>query len=129
MIVLFTGKDSLLHENMSLETYLQSVRPEIKEVISKCSSRCIAFNNYANEDENETQVKDLLEMVKDMVKQNDGKCYVSDLQKELNQLVTCEDLENPDCFRDRVLHENPTNDASWMWQALVAVAKTFGWDL
>ncbi|XP_072044309.1 GTPase IMAP family member 9-like [Amphiura filiformis] len=129
MILLFTGKDFLVRENKTLERFLQEVPADIKDVVRKCEKRCIAFNNWANEDEKKKQVKELLDMVESMVTKNGGNCYVSDLQEKLNQLVTSEDLENPDLFREKVLHENPTSNASWMWKALVAVANAFGWDM
>ena len=130
MIVLFTGKDSLEHENKTLSEYIKSTPSEIQDVIEKCAGRCVAFNNYcAKEEDNTEQVKELLDMVKNTVKGNGGKCFVSDLQKDLNQLVSPEDLFNPDLFRDKVLKEDATGESSWMWQAIKAVAKAFGFEI
>ena len=71
--MVFTGKDTLDHENRDFIEFLRtSVHPMIEDVLRKCNNHCVPFNNEADAQENYSQVKTLLEMVDKVVAQNDG---------------------------------------------------------
>ncbi|XP_072018159.1 GTPase IMAP family member 4-like [Amphiura filiformis] len=128
MIVLFTGKDDLEEGEMTFEEYLDSLPPNIREFVNKCGDRCLAFNNRATDQENITQVNALLDMIDDIVQENGGSCFVSELQKELGLLVDRSEItSDPETFRETVKNEQPVS-GGWFWKA-VAVASVFGWDM
>jgi len=45
LIVLFTFCDNLENNDMSLEEYIETTPPKLKEIISLAGGRTIAFNN------------------------------------------------------------------------------------
>lgn len=81
-IVLFTRKDELESENISLKSLLSNVPKKLKEFIEKCDERIIAFNNKLKGDESDAQVKELLEMIEKNVSKNGGKFYTNEAYQE-----------------------------------------------
>ena len=127
MIILFTGKDDLEEGEMTFDEYLDTLPANIRELVMKCGDRCLAFNNRATNDENIAQVNALLEMIDDIVQENGGTCFESELQKELALLVDRRDMTcDPETFRETVKNEQPVS-GGWFWKAVAAVASVFGW--
>lgn len=96
-IVLFTGGDSLNHDQ-TIETFIQNDKAgHLKQLIADCSGRYLVFNNV---DKNRGQVRELVSMVKSMIKANGNTCYTSEIfqeaeaaiQKEANRIL----MENMD---------------------------------
>lgn len=79
LIVLFTRKDDLDYERMSLEDHIKSVSGNLQVFLAKCGNRVIAFNNRLIGKEGDKQVTDLLSMI---IKTNNGECYTNDMYKE-----------------------------------------------
>ena len=74
--MVFTGKDSLDHENRDFGEFLQtSIHPMIEDVLRKCNNHCVPFNNMADAQENSAQVKTLLGVVDEVVAQNGGSFF------------------------------------------------------
>lgn len=78
-IIVFTGKDKLDHEGITLEQYVEAVPEELKTIIRKCGKRCIAFNNLAKGSDRNQQTKSLLKMIDDNISVNDGKYYTNEM--------------------------------------------------
>lgn len=55
-IIVFTGKDKLDHDGMTLEQYLDTVPEQLQTVIRECGKRCIAFNNWAKGSDRKRQI-------------------------------------------------------------------------
>lgn len=87
MIVLFTGKDKLDLEAVSIENYVKTLPGYLKDILLKCKNRYIAFNNRISGAAADLQVKGLLYIVERMVKQNGGSCYSNDMYKEAEKAV------------------------------------------
>lgn len=86
-IVLFTGKDNLDYDDISFEQHLEDLPENLKTIIRKCGNRCIAFNNRAESPELETQVKDLLEMIDEMVSSTKEKYYTNDMYEHAEKVM------------------------------------------
>ncbi|XP_055999973.1 GTPase IMAP family member 4-like [Ostrea edulis] len=86
-IVLFTRKDALEEENVSLQDYIKTVPPHLIRFIEKSGGRTIAFNNRLNGEEMDTQAVELLSMILDNVKYNEGKCYTNEMYLEAEKLM------------------------------------------
>lgn len=82
LIVLFTRKDDLDHEERSLEDHIKNVPQNLKSFIEKCGKRYIAFNNRLRGENGDEQVKDLLSMIIKNVKTNNGECYTNDMYEK-----------------------------------------------
>lgn len=79
LIVLFTRKDELDSEGISLKDYIRSVPPSLQAFIAKCGGRVIAFNNRLKGEQGDEQVKDLLSMIINNAEKNNGECYTYDM--------------------------------------------------
>lgn len=77
-IVLFTRKDELDKNNMTLEQYLTQVPESLKSFIKKCGNRTLAFNNKLVGEQSDAQVKELLTMIETNVKRNGGNCFTNE---------------------------------------------------
>lgn len=86
-IVLFTRKDELDSENISLKSHLSNVPKTLKEFIGKCDERIIAFNNKLKGAESDAQVKELLEMIDQNVRKNGGRLYTNEAYQEAEREI------------------------------------------
>lgn len=77
-IVLFTRKDELEKNNMTLEQHLGQVPDSLKSFIKKCGNRTLAFNNELVGEQSDAQVKELLTMIEKNVNRNGGNCYTNE---------------------------------------------------
>lgn len=64
-IVLFTHKDEMARQNVSLDLFIRE-SANLSSLIDACQNRYVAFNNFADEFENENQVNKLLEIINEM---------------------------------------------------------------
>lgn len=92
-VVLFTRKDDLDYEGRTLDDHLQTIPQNLKTFIDKCGGRCIAFNNRAKSPEREDQVKDLLEIINGVVRQNHGTCYTNEMYVEAEKVIKARQSE------------------------------------
>lgn len=79
-IILFTRKEDL--ENKSLMDHIETVPSDLKIFIQKCDGRMIAFNNKLKEGERDGQVAELLSMILENIKANEGECYTNEMYKK-----------------------------------------------
>lgn len=95
-IIVFTGKDKLDHERITLEQYLETVPEELKTIIRKCGKRCIAFNNWAKGSDRKQQTKSLLKMIDDNISENDEKYYTDEMYLEAEKILKkrAEEIDN-----------------------------------
>lgn len=95
-IIVFTGKDKLDHDGMTLEQYLETVPEELQAIIRECGNRCIAFNNWAKDSDRKRQTKSLLKMIDDNISENNGKYYTNEMYLEAEELLKKreEEIEN-----------------------------------
>nr|XP_060639368.1 GTPase IMAP family member 9-like [Anolis sagrei ordinatus] len=82
-IVLFTHKDDL--EGKSLLAFLNKEDPSLLEHINQRGGRCLAFNNKAEGQEREEQVKELLGMIDDVLENNSRAPFYSEEMLARNQ--------------------------------------------
>lgn len=78
-IIVFTRKDDLDREKKTIREFLEEAGENLQNLIEKCNNRYIAFNNFDRNSSGEKQVEDLLEMIKDVVSQNNGRFYTNKL--------------------------------------------------
>lgn len=77
-IVLFTRKDELDKNNMTLEQHLTQVPAALQRFINKCGGRALAFNNELTGKQSDSQVKQLVDMIQTNIVRNGGKCYTNE---------------------------------------------------
>lgn len=103
LIVLFTRRDVLDEEGITLEDHIESVPATLQTLINKCGRRVIAFNNKLKGDEGDYQVRELLSMIYENLKINNGECYTNELyEEEEKQLKKNEDEMRRKAHMERV---------------------------
>ena len=86
-IVLFTGGDKLKKHNQTLEDFVKK-NEELRALVNRCGNRSHVFNN---EERDETQVRELLEKIEEMVKKN-GDHYTNDMYKEAQRKISRKEM-------------------------------------
>ncbi|XP_063448219.1 GTPase IMAP family member 4-like [Mytilus trossulus] len=88
MIVAFTGKDRLDHKKRTIKQFVSNLKDEsdLRWLLNRTEYRYTAFGYGGNRADREAEVIELLEMVDDLVKENDGKYYTNDMY-EINEKV------------------------------------------
>uniref|UniRef100_A0A7N8WLR9 GTPase IMAP family member 8 n=1 Tax=Mastacembelus armatus TaxID=205130 RepID=A0A7N8WLR9_9TELE len=80
-IILLTGGDKLERDKLSIEEYIETgCDDSFKKLISDCGGRYHVFNNY--DQQNQTQVSELINKIDTMVKENGGSCYTNEMLQE-----------------------------------------------
>lgn len=114
LVVVFTRKDEFDRENTTIREYLDEAEYSLKEIIQKCNNRYIAFNNIDDSPTGEKQVKDLLEIIDGIVRQNDGNFYTNEMYAAAEQEIKKRQMEmlrmqreqnSPDDTRSQVRRE------------------------
>ncbi|CAG2202400.1 unnamed protein product [Mytilus edulis] len=89
VIVLFTRYDDLKREmertpnHPGMNKFIDSLRPSLREFLSKCRNRYIEFDNTLVGTSADSQVQRLIEMVENMVRENGGSSYTDvDYQRQ-----------------------------------------------
>uniref|UniRef100_A0A3B4AV56 AIG1-type G domain-containing protein n=1 Tax=Periophthalmus magnuspinnatus TaxID=409849 RepID=A0A3B4AV56_9GOBI len=79
-IILLTHGDDLEADNISIEDFIgKKCDDSFKKLISDCGNRYHVFNNR---EKDHTQVKELLQKIDNMVKENGGGCYTNKMLQE-----------------------------------------------
>ncbi|XP_006813978.1 GTPase IMAP family member 7-like [Saccoglossus kowalevskii] len=88
VIVLFTRKDQLDQEGMTLDQYLSDVPPFLKRLFRDCGNRVMAFDNDTdNTQDKQDQVDKLIEMVDKTNEQNGNKPFNNHLTERVKEIL------------------------------------------
>lgn len=87
VIVLFTRKDDLDAEDRTLLDHIKTTPPKLQMLIKKCGGRVIAFNNRLKGEEQDTQSKQLLNMILENVEINGGEYYTNEMYKAAEEIM------------------------------------------
>lgn len=82
-MVLFTHGDDLEAEETSIEKLIIQ-NEEVGAFVRQCGGRYHVFNNRM---EDPSQVEDLLKKVKEMIENNEGRCYTNEMFKEAERAI------------------------------------------
>ncbi|XP_053180832.1 GTPase IMAP family member 8-like, partial [Scomber japonicus] len=86
IIILLTGGDKLQRSKQSIEEYIEKKCDDsLKKLIADCGGRCHVFNNY--DEQNRTQVSELINKIDSMVKKNGGSCFTNKMLQEAEAAI------------------------------------------
>ncbi|XP_029374552.1 GTPase IMAP family member 7-like isoform X1 [Echeneis naucrates] len=83
MIVLFTRGDEL--QGTTIQNYLRSGHPKLREVVNRCGNRCHVFNNKIKY--NRYQVVELIRKIDGMVAANGGMHFSDEMYREAERTL------------------------------------------
>lgn len=86
-IVVFTKKDELDYENITLAEHLDTTHKDLKTILQKCNNRYIAFNNRSKGPSSDEQVNDLLKMIDNMRYENHEEFYSDQMYLEVEEIL------------------------------------------
>lgn len=93
VILIFTRKDDLDLQGKCIDDILTSAPPHLRSIVSECQNRYLAWNNNANDEEKELQSKQLIDMIGDMVENNGGEYYHSEIFNETETVIQLREIE------------------------------------
>ncbi|KAK6186912.1 hypothetical protein SNE40_006172 [Patella caerulea] len=79
VVILFTGKDSLDIDDMTIHEHIQHCPPDLQSLVAQCRGRIATINNRAKPAELAVDVKAIIDLMADIVRQNDGKYYTGEM--------------------------------------------------
>ncbi|XP_023983175.1 LOW QUALITY PROTEIN: GTPase IMAP family member 7-like [Physeter macrocephalus] len=84
MITLFTREDEL--EDHSLSDFVRGADVKLRSILKECGDRCCTFSNRSTEQaEKEAQVRELVELIEEMVQNNQGAHFSDAIYKDTEE--------------------------------------------
>lgn len=85
--IIFTRKDELDINNLTIMDHITRYPANMKSFIQKCGNRVIAFNNKLTGAEQDHQVHQLLQLILENVKNNDGQCFTNEMYQDAEKIL------------------------------------------
>ncbi|OWF55456.1 GTPase IMAP family member 7-like isoform X2 [Mizuhopecten yessoensis] len=88
-VVVFTGKDTLVADEQTLEDYISKLPEPVRQMIASCKGGFVAISNRGKRDERKQAAENIISMVKEVVKKNGGESqyYSTALSVEISKMV------------------------------------------
>lgn len=86
-VILFTSKEKIDCEETTLETHIKTAPLMLQSYVEKCKNRVIAFNNMLKDKEGTKQVEELLSLISDNVKTNNGRFYTNKNYEDAERIL------------------------------------------
>lgn len=103
MILLFTRKDDL--GDLDFQDYLKEDPEGIRELVGKFHHRYCAFNNKATGPEQEAQKEQLLSLVQQVVRENEGGCFTNKMYQRAEEEIQKQVLAVQERYRAELERE------------------------
>lgn len=104
-IVLFTRKDQMEINNLSLEEFIDECPQELKTFINKCGNRVVAFDNTKGKEQT-NEVAELLDLIAKNVLDNNGECYTDKLYKQVEETLQQKEEEKRKAIENSNISED-----------------------
>ena len=104
-IVLFTRKDQLDANNITMEKYVRGCPSKLQRFIEKCGNRVLAFNNNLEGLEQNDQVQKLLDIILENVKRHGDDFYTNDMYIEAEKKILLVEEEKLQHEREKLEEE------------------------
>lgn len=109
MLFIFTGKDDLDHDNLTVEDFISSSPADLKQTLEECGNHYLAINNRATGEEMQDQIECLFDKFEAVVDSNNGNYFSNKIYDELRVKLNKEINEikeaNPEKERKGILKD------------------------
>ncbi|XP_078520371.1 GTPase IMAP family member 4-like [Lissotriton helveticus] len=105
MVVLFTRKDDLEYEKLTIEEQINKDHTDLQALIKTCGGGYCAFNNRLQGEESQKQVSELIAKIDQMVERNDGRCYTNDMYIQAEKIVKQKEIELKNQYQEEYQKE------------------------
>lgn len=85
MIVVFTGRDNIERDGMSIQNYVWDEYKMFEDLLKKCDQRYLAFDNTPElpSTKRDNDAEQLILLVEHVISKNKGQCYSSEIFIEI----------------------------------------------
>lgn len=91
--VVFTRKEELDEHKILLVEHIKRSPPSLRNFIERCGGRVCAFNNKLDGAEQDSQVRELLDMIITNISRNGGRCYTNEMYREAERQIKEKEAE------------------------------------
>ncbi|KAK6186941.1 hypothetical protein SNE40_006197 [Patella caerulea] len=87
VIVVFTGKEALDYENITLREHIKNSPEQLRSLIHQCNGRVASINNRAESGCLQADVSSVIQLAKQTIQENSGTHYTGEMFKTANETV------------------------------------------
>lgn len=91
-ILILTREDDILNDEKTVDQYLQEASEPLKRLVKQCRNRYLAINNRASQVERDEKVRQLIGIVRNMLRENESPYYTNEMfqqaEKEFQEKET-----------------------------------------
>jgi hypothetical protein len=92
-ILTITREEEILNDDKTVDQYLQEADEPLKRLVAQCQNRYIGINNHAAQTERDEKVRQLVNMVRNMLKENKTPYYTNEMFKQAEKQFEEKEIE------------------------------------
>jgi hypothetical protein len=95
-ILIITREEEILNDDKTVDQYLQESEEPLKSLVAQCQNRHIAINNRSEQTERDAKVRQLVNIVRNMLKENKTPYYTNEMFKQAEKEFEEKEIETLD---------------------------------
>jgi predicted Zn-ribbon and HTH transcriptional regulator len=92
-ILIITREEEILNDDKTVDQYLQESDEPLKRLVAQCQNRYIAINNRSEQTERDAKVRQLVNIVRNMLKENRTPYYANEMFKQAEKEFEEKEIE------------------------------------
>lgn len=91
-VVIITREEEILNDDKTVEEYLQE-NEDLKRFVARFHHRYLAINNFASQTERDGKVRELIQIVRNMLKENEKPYYTNEMFEQAKKEYQRKEVE------------------------------------